>query len=63
VRPLVAQGAGKHVWPIAQLLRRPYDPIFRGFGNVACKRSVVEDDRDRGGRKPALFRHFANGYR
>jgi tetratricopeptide (TPR) repeat protein len=60
VAAFAAQRAGKLVGAVVELFRGACDALL-GYGwDIACQRSVVENDRHRRGGEPALFRHIAN---
>src|SRR5215467_7414780 len=59
---LAAQGSGKLVGTIAELLRHSLNAFFRLFRNILSERSIVQYQRHRTHRKTALPRNIANGY-
>ena len=61
-RTLVAQGARKHIRPIAELMGGPPNSVFGRVGYITSERRIVQHNRDRGRREAALFRHLTNGH-
>src|SRR5690349_16226123 len=57
---LATQGTGKQIWPVAELLCCFLNTALCGGGNVACQRSIVQDDRNCGRRKTTGARDVAN---
>ena len=62
VRALAAQKSRHGVRAIAELPRHFFNSFFCCGGDIARKRRIVEDDRNRRGRKAALRRDVAHRY-
>ena len=61
VAALAAQGAGKQVGTVAELLGGAFDAFLGGVGDVAGQRSVVQNNGNGGGGEAALFGDVADG--